>query len=122
MDEKITRKDLWRMLNNTDSGLMAHVLEDVLELHGDTDEEVNDYLQDVYRYGCSSGITSLTYHKDCEEFVKTHLTEILDIYNETREFSSGIPEELTVDYLAWMAYEYIVNMILTGEPVEDFHM
>lgn len=42
MDEKITRKDLWRMLNNTDSGLMA--------------------------------------------------------------------------------YEYIVSMILSGEPVEDFHM
>lgn len=119
----VTRKELWRMLNTTDSGLMAHVIDDILELHGDSDEEVNAYLNDVYKHGGVSGaITSLIYHKDCEEFVKTHLTEILDIYNETREFSSGIPEELTVDYLAWLSYETIVNIILSGEPVEDFHM
>lgn len=118
----VTRKELWRMLNTTDSGLMAHVLEDVLELHGDTDEEVNDYLQDVYRYGGQSGvITSLIYHKDCEEFTKQHLSEILSIYNEL--LACGIaPKEVTVDTLAWLGYESMVNIILSGEPVEDFHM
>ena len=122
MDEKITRKELWRMLNTTNSGLMAHVIDDILELHGDSDEEVNAYLNDVYQHGGISGaITSLIYHKDCSEFVKEHLEEVLEIYNDSKEFLDP-KEEVNADYLAWMAYSYICSLILDGEPVEDFHM
>lgn len=118
----VTKKDLWRMLRNTESGLMKDVIDDVLELHGDTDKEVQNYLNDVYKYGGVSGaITSLIYHKDCEEFVKTHLSEILDIYNELLD-CDVTPKEVTVDYLAWLGYETMVNIILSEEPVEDFHM
>lgn len=117
----VTKKDLWRMLRNTESGLMAHVLDDILEQHGDTDEEVQSYLQNVYEHGGQSGaITSLIYHDDCKEFVKTHLSEILNIYNETLEF--GNKEEVTVDYLAWLGYETMVNIILSEEPISDYHM
>lgn len=118
----VTKRDLWGMLRNTESELMAHVLDDILELHGDSDEEANNYLQNVYQHGGVSGaITSLIYHKDCEEFTKQHLSEILSIYNEL--LACGIaPKEVTVDTLAWLGYESMVNIILSGEPVEDFHM
>lgn len=117
----VTKKDLWRMLRNTESELMKDVIDDVLEKCS-TDEQVQSYLNDVYKYGGVSGvITSLIYHKDCEEFTKHHLTEILDIYNELLD--CGVtPKELSVDYLAWLGYETMVNIILSGEPVEDFHM
>lgn len=116
-----TRQELWRVLHTTESGLMAHVIDDILEQHGDSDEQVQGYLQNVYEHGGVSGaITSLIYHKDCEEFTKRHLTEILDIYNETREFIDP-KEEINANYLAWMAYEYICAIILDGTPIEDFH-
>lgn len=118
----VTRKELWRVLHTTESELMKDVIDDILELHGDTDEEVQSYLNNVYKYGGQSGaITSLIYHKDCEEFTKRHLSEILDIYNETREFIDP-KEEINADKLAWMAYEYICAIILDGTPIEDFHM
>ena len=118
----VTRKELWRMLNTTDSGLMAHVIDDILELHGDSDEEVNAYLNDVYQHGGISGaITSLIYHKDCSEFVKEHLEEVLEIYNDAKEFLDP-KEEVNADYLAWLSYETIVNIILSEEPEHDFNM
>lgn len=117
----VTKKDLWRMLRNTESGLMAHVLDNILEKCS-TDEEVENYLNNVYRYGGQSGsIPSLVDHKDCKEFVKSHLDEILDIYNQTIEFFDP-KEEVTVEFLAWLGYRSMVNIILSGDPVEDFNM
>lgn len=117
----VTKKDLWRMLSNTESGLMTYVIEDVLD-KCDTDEEVQNYLMNVYKHGGVSGaITSLIYHKDCEEFTKQHLSEILDIYNEAKEFLDP-KEEVTVDTLAWLGYQTIVNILLSEEPLNDYHM
>ena len=114
----VTKKDLWRMLRNTESELMKDVIDDVLE-KCNTDEEVQSYLNDVYKYGGQSG--TIIYHKDCEEFTKQHLTEILDIYNELLD--CGVtPKELSVDYLAWLGYETMVNIILSEENIEDFYM
>ena len=117
----VTRKELWRVLHTTESELMKDVIDDVLELHGDTDEEVQSYLQKVYENGGQSGaITSLIYHKDCEEFVKQHLTEVLDIYNEAKEFLDP-KEEINADKLAWLGFETMVTILLREEPEYDFH-
>lgn len=117
----VTKKDLWRMLHTTESGLMAHVIDDILEKCS-TDEEVQSYLNDVYRYGGESGsIPSLVDHEDCKEFVKTHIEEILDIYNETIQFFDP-KEEVTVEFLAWLGYKSIVNIILSEQPIADFNM
>ena len=103
----LDKKTLWRMRLNTSSELEAEVLDIILN-EVEEDEDVDKYLDNVLNYGCQSGcVSSLIYHKDCDKFVKEHLSEVLDIYNETREYSSGIPEELTVDYLAWTAFQYI---------------
>lgn len=116
-----TKVDLWRMRQQTSSDLFRWVIDDILEKCS-TDEQVQNYLQNVYQHGGQSGsIPSLIYYDECEEFVKQHLTEILDIYNEAKEFLDP-KEEINADKLAWMAYyETVVNIIL-GEPVEDFHM
>ena len=117
----VTKKDLWRMLRNTESGLMAHVLDDILEKCS-TDQEVQSYLQNVYKHGgINSAIPNLIYYDDCEEFVKQHLSEILDIYNEAKVYL--VPkEEVHVDTLAWLGYETMVNIILSEEPIDDFNM
>lgn len=120
-ETKITKKDLWRMRSQTTSQLCRWVIDDVLELHGDTDEELQNYLLDVCRYGCQSGVcNSLIYTSDCRKFVTENIDEVLEIYNENKEFIAE--DELSVDKLAWMAYEYICSLILDGEPVEDFNM
>ena len=107
-----TKVDLWRMRQQTSSDLFRWVIDDILEKCS-TDEEVQSYLQKVYENGGQSGaITSLIYHHECEEFVKQHLTEVLDIYNEAKEFLDP-KEEINADKLAWMAYyETVVNIIL----------
>lgn len=116
----VTRKDLWRAYNTTESDLFKWVIDDILELHGDSDEEVQDYLNDIYQHGCQSGIcNSLIYTSDCRKFVTEHIDEVLEVYNETIEYCDP-KEELSVDYLAWLSYEYVVNCILSEEPVEDF--
>lgn len=107
----LSKNDLWRMILNTSSELEAEVLDIILN-EVEEDEDVDKYLDNVLEYGCQSGcVSSLIYHTDCEKFVKEHLVEVLDIYNETREYSSGIPEELTVDYLAWLAFESVCSVI-----------
>lgn len=117
----VTKKDLCRMLSNTDSGLMADVIEDVLD-KCDTDEDVQNYLMNVYKHGgINSGIPNLIYYDDCEEFLKTHLNEILDIYNEAKVYLDP-KEEVHVDTLAWLGYETIVNIILSEEAIDDFNM
>lgn len=116
----VTKKTLWQLRTNTTSSLFRWVVDDILELHGDSDEEVQDYLTTVYENGGQSGaITSLIYHKDCRKFVTENIDECLEIYNETIEFYDP-KEELTVDYLAWLSYEYVVNCLLSEEPVADF--
>lgn len=117
----VTKKDLWRMLRNTESELMKDVIDDVLEKCS-TDEEVQSYLQNVYQHGGQSGcIPSLIYYDECEEFVKQHLSEILNIYNEAKEFLDP-KEEVHVDTLAWLGYETMVNIILSEEPISDYCM
>lgn len=117
----VTRKDLWRMWSNTDSVLMADVIEDVFD-KCDTDEDVQNYLMNVYKHGgINSAIPSLIYYDECEEFVKEHLTEILDIYNEAKVYLDP-KEEVHVDTLAWLGYETMVNIILSEQPINDYHM
>ena len=53
------------------------------------------------------------------ELTKEEMKKIEEIYNETIEYCDP-KEELSVDYLAWLSYEYVVNCLLSEEPVADF--
>ena len=116
----LTKKDLWRMRVNTTSQLEAEVLDIILD-EVDTDEDVNKYLDNVLVYGANTGcVSSLTYTSDCREFVKRHIDEVLEIYNEIIAESGDIPNELDVNYLAWLAFESICSLIKNNENIEDF--
>lgn len=116
-----TKKQLWAIYTNSESDLFREVVMDVLD-NCEEDKDIDIYLQQVVSFGgVNAGIPNLIYHTECEVFAKRHLTEILDIYNETREFIDP-KEEINADYLAWMAYQYICAIILDGTPIEDYHM
>ena len=90
----LSKKDLWIMILNTSSELEAEVLDIILN-EVEEDEEVDKYLDNVLEYGCQSGcVSSLIYHKDCEKFVKKHLSEVLDIYNP-----ADLPPQAEIAYM-----------------------
>ena len=99
---------LVKELEKTDNKLYKDVISDIL----DQEDPYNYLLSIEYGGGQSGVITSLIYTGDCSNFVKEHLEEVLEVYNETRAESSGIPEELTVDYLAWLSYEKVAQDML----------
>ena len=99
---------LVKELEKTDNKLYKDVISDIL----DQEDPYNYLLSIEYGGGQSGVITSLIYTVDCSNFVKEHLEEVLEVYNETRAESSGIPEELTVDYLAWLSYEKVAQDML----------
>ena len=111
----LSKKDLMDIRENTESRLVVDSIDIILD-QVDNEEELDKYLNDVLQYGANTGIcTSLLYTGDCREFVQNNIDEVLDIYNITRAESSGIPQELDVNYLAWLAFEYICFRIKNGD-------
>ena len=103
----LSKKNLMDIRENTESRLVVDTIDIILD-QVDNEEELDKYINQVLEYGCQSGcVSSLIYAGDCREFVKNNIDEVLQVYNETRVDCSGIPEELDVNYLAWLAFEYI---------------
>ena len=103
----LCKKDLLDIRENTESRLVVDTIDIILD-QVDNEEELDKYINQVLQYGCQSGcVSSLIYAGDCREYVQNNIDQVLDIYNITRAESSGIPEELDVNYLAWTAFEYI---------------
>ena len=101
----LTKKSLLDIRENTESRLVVEVIDIILD---ESDGDIDKYLDNVLQYGANTGcVSSLIYAGDCREFVQNNIDEVLDIYNITRAESSGIPQELDVNYLAWLAFEYI---------------
>ena len=103
----LCKKNLLDIRENTESRLVVDTI-DIILAEVQEEKELDLYINQVLQYGCQSGcVSSLIYRKDTRQFVVQNIDEVLDIYNETRVDCSGIPEELTVDYLAWTAFQYI---------------
>ena len=113
----LSKKDLLKIRQNTESRLVVDTIDIILD-QVDNEEDLDKYLNDVLQYGLNTGMcTSLLYTSDCREFVKNNIDEVLQVYNETRVDCSGIPEELDVNYLAWLAFEYICFRIKNGDSL-----
>lgn len=113
----LSKKDLLDIRENTESRLVVDVI-DILLDQVDNEEDLDKYLNDVLTYGLNTGMcTSLLYTSDCREFVQNNIDEVLEVYNITRAQSSGIPEELDVNYLAWTAFEYLCYCIKNGDSL-----
>ena len=103
----LSKKDLLNIRENTESRLVVDTI-DIILAEVQEEKELDLYINQVLEYGCQSGcVSSLTYTMDTREFVQNNIDEVLEVYNITRAESSGIPEELDVNYLAWTAFEYI---------------
>ena len=103
----LSKKDLLDIRENTESRLVVDTI-DIILAEVQEEKELDLYINQVLQYGCQSGcVSSLTYTMDTREFVQNNIDEVLEVYNITRAESSGIPQELDVNYLAWTAFEYI---------------
>lgn len=113
----LSKKDLLDIRENTESRLVVDTIDIILD-QVDNEEELDLYINQVLQYGCQSGcVSSLIYAGDCREFVQNNIDEVLEVYNITRAESSGIPQELDVNYLAWLAFEYICFRIKNGDSL-----
>ena len=113
----LSKKNLMDIRQNTESRLVVDTIDIILD-QVDKEEELDKYLDDVLQYGANTGcVSSLLYTADCREFVKNNIDEVLQVYNETRVDCSGIPEELDVNYLAWLSFEYICFRIKNGDSL-----
>ena len=90
---------------NTVSPFTAFVIEDIL----DNIEDNPNYLYEVIKYGCESGIvSSLTYYYQTESTFKEFYKDILAIYDQCK---LDVKEEINANNLVWLAYEVICNEI-----------
>ena len=113
----LCKKDLLDIRENTESRLVVDTI-DIILAEVQEEKELDLYINQVLEYGCQSGcVSSLTYTMDTREFVQNNIDEVLEVYNITRAESSGIPEELDVNYLAWIAFEYICFRIKNGDSL-----
>lgn len=111
------KKDLLKIRDNTESRLVVDTI-DIILAEVQEEKELDLYINQVLQHGCQSGcVSSLIYAGDCREFVQNNIDEVLQVYNETRVDCSGIPEELDVNYLAWLAFEYICFRIKNGDSL-----
>ena len=113
----LSKKDLLDIRENTESRLVVDSI-DIILAEVQEEKELDLYINQVLEYGCQSGcVSSLTYTMDTREFVQNNIDEVLEVYNITRAESSGIPQELDVNYLAWLAFEYICFRIKNGDSL-----
>ena len=113
----LSKKDLLDIRENTESRLVVEVIDIILD-EVQEEQDLDKYLDNVLEYGCQSGcVSSLTYTSDCREFVKRNIDEVLEIYNEIRAESGDIPNELDVNYLAWLSMEYVCFRIKNGDSL-----
>ena len=103
----LSKKNLMNIRNNTESRLVVDTI-DIILAEVQEEKELDLYINQVLQYGCQSGcVSSLIYAGDCREYVQNNIDEVLEVYNITRAESSGIPQELDVNYLSWLSFEYI---------------
>ena len=113
----LSKKDLMDIRENTESRLVVDTI-DIILAEVQEEKELDLYINQVLQYGCQSGcVSSLIYAGDCRVYVQNNIDEVLEVYNITRAESSGIPQELDVNYLAWLAFEYICFRIKNGDDL-----
>ena len=113
----LSKKNLMDIRNNTESRLVVDTI-DIILAEVQEEEDLDLYINQVLQHGCQSGcVSSLTYTMDTREFVQNNIDEVLEVYNITRAQSSGIPQELDVNYLSWLSFEYICFRIKNGDSL-----
>lgn len=107
------REVLEQRLENESNQLVKYVIEDVLSQN---ESDMENYMQDVQRHGCMSGmVSSLIYYDDTHKFFDDYYNEIEDLRIEMLEqgidFLEYIGENDLKNHMAWMAYEETMRKV-----------
>ena len=87
--------------------------------HIDEYEDPTDYFRDIIEHGCVNGIVpELIYTYQAAAFVKKHLEDIFDLYNELKEELGSLDMELDVNNLAWLGFEETIRQIASDIEIE----
>ena len=104
------------MLENTMEGTLKHEVVEIIlsEIEGIEDDEILSTVEEMFTYGCQSGIVSaLITYSDTEKFFDNHANEIFELIEDMRQ--EGIINmnnfELSKNNLAWFAFETIAQEI-----------
>lgn len=86
------------------------VIDDILE-YGGSDEDISDYMKQVYEYGCINGtVSSLIYYSDIRPVFEKYYDDILEIFNHNLcEFGQPPCGEVNFNNLTWLAYEETIR-------------
>ena len=111
---------MYELKEGNDSKLWKDCIDILIrDCEGMNDQDIIRHLWEIERYGCESGIVGyLIPTANCKDFLVRNLEEILDLYNETRAESSGIPNELDCTFLAWFGFEQTASQLLY--ELEDY--
>lgn len=96
------------------------IIDNIAREDGTWLEELLNYMEEIYEHGCHTGIVpQLIYTKDCEEFVKTHLMAILELFEELIEegYMESMPTDVT--HIAWTTFELITRKIYVELAEEE---
>ena len=93
-------------------GIEKEVINDIINMLDEnaSDDEVQSLLEDINKYGCSSGIvSSMIYYSDTEKFFNKYSNEIFELYNDFNEETGYTLSTIDKNSLAWFSYELIVS-------------
>ncbi|MDG1315024.1 MAG: hypothetical protein P8P29_05825 [Flavobacteriaceae bacterium] len=101
----LVKEKLEIIIQNEPHTIKARVAKEAL---GYTSESIVNFFDDLFRYGCISGmVTSLVYYIDTHKFYDLHYNQIegiREIYEEFTDYPLVIQGDLK-NFLAWFAFE-----------------
>lgn len=82
--------------------------------------KAEDFFNDLFRSGCSSGIISeLIYYVDTYKFFDDHYSDIMDLVEENKENGLDLNEFTDLkNSLAWFAYEETARKLAQNIGIE----
>ena len=101
---------------------VSELYKDVVSIaltHIDEYDDPTDYFTDIIEHGCINGIVpELIYTYQAAAFVRKHLEDIFDLYNELKEELGSLDMELDVNNLAWLGFEETIRQIARDLEIE----
>ena len=102
----ITSK-LQEIVANNQNNIKTLVAKEAIDY---SSENITDFFDDLFRYGCISGMVSeLIYYVDTHKFYDTHYAEIEEL-REEHEQQTGHPLKIDGDlknWMSWFAFETV---------------
>ena len=111
----MSKVNMFKQVLSDSSDLTKEVVKRIID--GDMDKLTDDIVDDVVnemneviRYGCSSGCCSpFIYTKDNTEFLKNNLEEIFELLSDLEYAHYSVDNVYDVDNMVWVSVEYCLS-------------